>query len=162
MIVSVQETAKRTAVLENGKLKSVRLPIPNVGERLFTFEWASDGRSFTMVSDNGERTQIFFNEKNEIQSMRLPDGENVTINWSIIENISIVEDAIIGSGDSAISLFDGTRPRPRDACGAAARAARDAIIAAGATCAIAPGAGCWAAVAYAGYMVWQVRQACRA
>lgn len=160
LVANVQETAKRTAIYENNKLKSLSLPIPGEGEMNFTFEWAASGNSFTLISEDNERIQIFYNEKNQIQSMVFPDGSTATLNWATIDGVDIVDDATIGTGDGAISVFEDNLG-PSNECAQAVRAARDAIIAAGITCTVDPGPGCWAAVGYAGYMTYRARQACR-
>ncbi len=38
VVSRVQDAVTRTAIVENGRLQSVRLPIPTQGEKLFTFE----------------------------------------------------------------------------------------------------------------------------
>ncbi len=120
-----------------------------------------------MTSETDEDIQVFFNEKYEVQSMILPNGENVTFTWSMVDGVNVVTDAIIGNGTNAVSIFDAASalPGPNTTygsgdCASATRAARDAIITAAITCGIDPGAGCWAAVGFAGYMVWRMRQAC--
>ncbi|HMS42449.1 MAG TPA: hypothetical protein PKE69_19620 [Pyrinomonadaceae bacterium] len=166
VVSRVQDAVTRTAIVENGILQSVRLPIPDQGEKLFTFEWANDGRSYTMTSETEEEIQVFFNEKYEVQSMILPNGEIVTFTWSIVDGANVVTDAVIGNGTNAVSIFEmaSALPGPNTQyggdCASATRAARDAIIAAAITCGVSPGRGCWAAVGFASYMVWRMRQAC--
>lgn len=158
LVFNIKKSANDTATIEGGKLKSVELTIPDVGEKLFTFEWANDGRSFVMTSDTNERFQIHFNEENEIQSIKLPNDEIVNVIWTQADGVSLMDDAVIGSGSNAVSLLRAQGPGD---CQAAVRAFRDSVIAAGIACFFDPGsAGCYAAVAYAGVMAWRVRQAC--
>src|SRR5688572_17781096 len=60
--------ARDTAVIENGKIRSLKLTVPNDRERLLLFEHAEDGKSFTIV-DDGRKIVVFFDELHRISEI---------------------------------------------------------------------------------------------
>lgn len=72
--------ANESAVLENGKLQSLRLKLPKDRERYLTFEHAVDGRSFTIVED-GRRIVVVLDDQSRISTIIFPNGKKALFEW---------------------------------------------------------------------------------
>src|SRR5215204_5453478 len=66
-LMNTLETARDTAVFENGKLRSFRIKSPKGDERFITIEHGKDDRSFTMV-DGSLRISVFLDEDRRLSS----------------------------------------------------------------------------------------------
>lgn len=51
--------ANESAIFENGKMKSVRLAIPNEGEKTLSFGYAEDDKSFTIVDEKAKELMFY-------------------------------------------------------------------------------------------------------
>ncbi len=79
-------SANESAILDKGKVSFLKLPISNEGEKLFSFTYAEDERSFNITDEKGLKLQVFLSEDRRIQSVVMPNGKKVNIKW--IQNSS--------------------------------------------------------------------------
>lgn len=77
--------ANESAVFEDGKIKTLKLPIPDEGEKLLTFKHIDD-KSFSIVDEKGKRFKIFLDESKKISSIIFPNGEKGVFNWKLTPN----------------------------------------------------------------------------
>ncbi len=77
---NVLARASESAVLENGKIQSMRLALPGDRERFLTFEHSKDGRSFTILED-GRRTHVVLDDQRRISAITYPDGKKAAFEW---------------------------------------------------------------------------------
>jgi hypothetical protein len=144
------DLASKTATFENGKIKSVKIFVNGEGEKLLNFEHAADGKSFTIIDDQNKRIQVFL-DKNQISSVKMPDGGEATYKYTEnsdgSRNFSDVDFTYINRfGPNHI-------PRQTNPC-------RDAIVASSIALAVCAAsgplsAGCWAATANAAYHTYR-------
>ncbi|HUR98222.1 MAG TPA: hypothetical protein VMZ26_09185 [Pyrinomonadaceae bacterium] len=78
---NVLAKANESAVFENGKLRSLRLTLPNDRERYLTFEHAKDGRSFTIVEDGRRTVTVQLDDQRRISDITFPNGKKVVFEW---------------------------------------------------------------------------------
>jgi hypothetical protein len=77
---NVLAKASESAVLEDGKIQSMRLNLPNDPERVLSFEHSKDGRSFTILED-GRRTHVVLDDQRRISAITYPDGKKAAFEW---------------------------------------------------------------------------------
>lgn len=140
--------ANETAVFQNGKIVSLGQPIPNEGEKYFSFTHAQDGMSFTLTDENGINLQVFLYEDGRIQSVVMPNGESVVVNWTQTSSGTWVTENL--------SCNNNLMEAPGNPC-------RDALVAtiiAIGICTASPGSGaCWGATSNAAYHVFRCYEA---
>ena len=141
------------AVFENGKIRSLKVALPNDRERLLTFEHADDQRSFTIV-DEGRRIVVKLNEYGRISGVIFPSGKKAVFDWLMMPTGYWVPAAMKVDGKElsrTSSLVDGDGCY--DICQTAAAAAAIAI---GQCIASGPlSAACAAATATAAYATYR-------
>lgn len=76
----------KTAVFENGKLKSVRIPVSGEGEKLLIFEYSEDDKSFTVIDEKGKRIKILLDNNRKISSVIFPNGSGAVYSWTQAPN----------------------------------------------------------------------------
>lgn len=132
----------------------VKLPIPLEGEKLFTFEHAEDGKSFTMIDEKGVKLQVFLDKGRQIQSIVMPDGKKVVYNR---KNLSENQTARNIKLECDNVFLDNMAAPGGDVCRDAAVAA---VIGIG-VCAATGGlsTACWAATATAAYLAYKCHEA---
>lgn len=149
-------SAKESAIFENEKIIFMKLPIPNEGEKQFTFEHTKDGKSFFMTDEKGVRLQVFLDDNGKVSSVIMPDGKRTFLSWKTTTTDYQVLDSIKVDGQN-LNLLEAPGGDPcRDALVAGA-------IAAG-VCAATGGAvspACWAATANAAYHTYRCYEATR-
>lgn len=130
-----------TAVFENGRVRSIRITLPNDRERLLTFEHAEDQRSFT-ISDAGRKIRVVLDDLRRISEVIFPDGKKAKFEWV---------KAPTGYWVPATIKIDGKELRPDynvvgDCSEVCERAAALTVLAMGTCIAAGPlSAACWAA-----------------
>lgn len=146
-------TANESAIFENGKVIFLKQPISNEGEKLFSFIHAEDGKSFVLTDEKGIKLPVALYNDKRIQSIVMPNGEKVVINWKQTSSGKWFPDnKNLGCDKNSLeSSEDGSNP------------CRDAVVAvavAAFVCAASPGsAGCWAATANAAYHTYRCYEA---
>ena len=91
--------AMDTAVIHKGKIRSLKLNLPNDRERLLLFEHLEDGKSFTVV-DEGRKIVVFFDELRRISEILLPDGKRARFEWAMAPSGHWIPSAIKVDGKS--------------------------------------------------------------
>lgn len=125
---SIITKAIDSAVYENGKIRSVKVSLPNDRERLLTLEHSKDGRSFTMI-DEGRKVVVLLNEYGRISEIIFPNSKKAVFEWLMMPTAywvptAIKVDGIDLSRSSALVEADGSC---YDICQAAAAASAIAI-----------------------------------
>lgn len=143
--------ANETAIYNNGKLVSLEQTIPGIGDKLFTFTHSENGKPLTVTDENGISLYVSFYKDSRIQSVEMPDGEILTVDWNKnSSNVWIAENLNCGN--------NATPRPPSNPC-------RDALVSIGVAayvCANYPGSvGCWAATAKAGYDTYRCYESTR-
>jgi len=151
--------AEQTATFENGKIKTVKILVPGEGEKLITFEHASDGKSFNIIDDQNQKIQVFLVDKNQIGSVKMPNGAEAVFVYKETSNGFRTLEKIVFKENG--TEFDGLVPAPNNCYEAAERAGAAAAVALG-ICAGNPGStACWSATATAAYLTYLAWRACR-
>ena len=150
---SVVVQAMDTAVVENGKLRSLKISLPGDRERSLTFEHSNDDRSFTMV-DGSQRIHVVLDDLRRISEIIFPNGKRVEYDWAMTPTGYWVPSAMKVDGKdvrrSSILSEEGD-------CGAICeRAAHAAVIALGVCAAAGPlTLPCWTATSAAAAAAYQ-------
>jgi hypothetical protein len=137
--------ASESAKFENGRIKSLRIQLPNFSERLVTFEYAGDDRSFTMV-DAGRRITVLLDKDRRISAVIFPNGKRAEFSWTRAAN---------GYWVPASIKVDGRDIRQcnslvEDCSEVCERAAALTVIAIGVCATTGPTVACWSSTASAG------------
>ena len=74
-------SANETAIFDNGKVSFLKIPITDQGEKLLTFIYAEDAKSFTMTDEKGVNLQVFLGNDKRIESIIMPNGKRAV--WLI-------------------------------------------------------------------------------
>lgn len=82
-----------SAIYKDGKIRSLKLGLPNDRERLLTFEHSKDGRSFTII-DEDKRIAVMLNEYGRISEVVFPNGKRAKFEWIMMSTGYWVPQAI--------------------------------------------------------------------
>ncbi|HKP71144.1 MAG TPA: hypothetical protein VJV05_17790 [Pyrinomonadaceae bacterium] len=135
---SVIMRAVETSVFENGRLRSVKIRLPNSDEKLITLEYpTNEDLTFTLIED-ARRTQVFLDKDRRISSIVFSDGKRAEYDWALAPSGYWLPKSITVGGRSLSKLNRSSLIGGLDCtevCDAASHAASVAI----ATCLISGG-----------------------
>jgi len=153
-------SANETAIFDNEKLSFVKLPISNDEVKLFTFDHAEDGKSFTLIDENAIRLQVSTGEDKRIQSIVMPDGKKAIFHWKQNSNGHWITESIKFEGSNTLRVCLTNGILENTVCRDAAAAATIAL----GICAATGGASvpCWGATATAAYLAYKCYEKTRA
>lgn len=97
-------SANATAMFNDGKVGFIKIPVPNEGEKFFTFEHSKDEKSFILTDEKGLKLQIFLGKDKRIQSIIMPDGKRAVFNWKQVSNGIWVNESIKFEGNTMLRV----------------------------------------------------------
>ncbi|HLM02718.1 MAG TPA: hypothetical protein VK400_16820 [Pyrinomonadaceae bacterium] len=143
-------SADKSAVWTGGKISFLRLAIPNVGEKEFSFIHTADDKFFTLTGEYGLNLGVSGFDDRRVQSITMPDGKKVFINWTQNSAGDWIPDTL-ECENNLIPAPGGSNP---------CRDALAAITVAAFVCSLAPGSvGCLGATANAAYHTYRCYEA---
>lgn len=148
---AVMTKAMDSAVVENGKVRSLKITLPNDRERLLTLEHAEDNRSFTIV-DEGRRIRVLLDEARRISEVIFPNGKKARFAWAMAPNGYWVPSAIKVERAELCRSGALVEQDCRPVC---ERAAQATVIAIGVCAVSGPTLPCWTATAVAAAATYQ-------
>lgn len=149
-------SAKESVISENGRVTFLRLQIPKVGEKQFSFVHHENGRSFTMNDESGVALKVTLFKDGRIESVEMPNGQKMQIQWKQNEFGDWFPETISCNSKSvSTNLIEMEVGNPcRDAAAAT-------VIAIGICAATGASTACWAATANAAYHTYRCYEATR-
>lgn len=150
---SVVSKAMDTAVIQNGKLRSLKISLPGDRERWLTLEHSSDDRSFAIIED-GRKIRVVLDDSRRISEIVFPNGRSLKYEWVMTPSGYWVPASIKLDGKEV--RRSNTLVNDDDCAPICERAAQAAIIALGVCTAAGPlTLACWTATAVAAASAYQ-------